>query len=114
MQHNLMNQRGTKVLPLVLAALLALSLGGCAAYKARAKCGAAGCAGDAEITQQIQQIFTQHTEFQNQLYVKTIDHVVYLTGEAATGFQRDSAESLARGVPGVTKVINNIYDNNPR
>jgi osmotically-inducible protein OsmY len=114
MQHHAVNQRGARILPLVLAALLAFSLAGCAAYKARAKCGAAGCAGDAEITQQVQQIFTQHTEFQNQLYVKTIDHVVYLTGEAATGFQKDSAESLARGVPGVQKVINNIYVNNPR
>jgi hypothetical protein len=114
MQHRVMNRRGTKILSLVLVALVAICLAGCAAYKARAKCGAAGCAGDAEITQQVEQIFTQHTEFQNQLYVKTVDHVVYLTGEAATGFQRDSAESLARGVPGVQKVINNIYVNNMR
>ncbi len=114
MQHYTVNRPSAKALPLVIAALLALLLAGCTAYKARAKCGESGCAGDAEITQQVQQIFTQHTEFQNQLHVKTIDHVVYLTGEAATGFQKDSAESLARGVPGVQKVVNNIYVNNPR
>jgi osmotically-inducible protein OsmY len=93
---------------LALAGLFALSLPGCAAHDAYAKCGAGGCEGDAKITQDVEARFKQHPEFGHQLYVKTADHVVYLTGQVATDFQRDSAESLARGVPGVTKVINNI------
>jgi osmotically-inducible protein OsmY len=91
-----------------------MPLHGCATYEARAKCGEAGCAGDAQITESVQRLFKQHREFANQLYVKTLDSVVYLSGQAATDLQRDDAESLARNVPGVTKVVNNIYVNNPR
>jgi osmotically-inducible protein OsmY len=106
MQHAL-RRRAVIVSALILSSLL-VPLAGCAYSEARAKCGAGGCAGDAEITQQVQALFKQHTEFGTQLYVKTLDKVVYLTGQVNTDLQRDSAESLARGVAGVHKVINNV------
>jgi len=40
--------------------------------------------------------------------VQTIDHVVYLYGLVATDLQRQTAESIARQVPNVTKVVNSI------
>lgn len=101
-------RRRAVTLAALLLSLLLVPLAGCAYSQARAKCGAAGCEGDAQITQQLQALFRQHTEFGTQLYVKTLDQVVYLTGQVNTDLQRDSAESLARGVSGVRKVINNV------
>jgi hyperosmotically inducible protein len=106
MQHPL-RRRAATLTALVLSALLT-PLAGCAYSEARAKCGAGGCEGDAQITQQLQALYRQHTEFGTQLYVKTLDKVVYLTGQVNTDLQRDSAESLARGVTGVRKVVNNV------
>ena len=108
MKHSLTGARDMKLCALALACWLALLLGGCAYYQARAKCGSAGCEGDAQITQQVRTLFRQHTEFGNQLYVSTTDHVVYLTGQVATDLQRDSAASLAGGVAGVRQVVNNV------
>lgn len=102
-----LRRRAATLTALVLSAL-PVPLAGCAYSEARAKCGAAGCEGDAQITQQVQALFRQHTEFGTQLYVKTLDGVVYLTGQVNTDLQRDSAESLARSVAGVQKVINNV------
>lgn len=101
-------RRRAATLTVLILSLLLVPLAGCAYSEARAKCGAGGCEGDAEITQQVQALFKQHTEFGTQLYVKTLDQVVYLTGQVNTELQRDSAESLARGVTGVRKVINNV------
>ena len=106
MQHPLRRRAAT--LTALILGLLLVPLTGCAYSEARAKCGAGGCEGDAAITQQVQALFKQHTEFGTQLYVKTMDQVVYLTGQVNTELQRDSAESLARGVTGVRKVINNV------
>jgi osmotically-inducible protein OsmY len=91
-----------------LLSVLALTAPGCTAYDAYKKCGREGCEGDAQITQEIQQRFKQHPEFGVQLHVKTTDRIVYLTGQVATDLQRADAESIARGVPQVREVINNI------
>jgi osmotically-inducible protein OsmY len=58
----------------------------------------------------VQQLFAQHPELEgsDQLYVKTIDHVVYLSGTVETGLHRDIAASVAREANGVTSVVNNI------
>ena len=48
----------------------------CAYQQARAKCGAGGCAGDAQIASEVQALFRQHSEFGTQLDVKTPDGVV--------------------------------------
>jgi osmotically-inducible protein OsmY len=46
------------------------------------------------------------------IYVSTSDRVVFLTGHSSTDLQRTSIEALARTVPGVREVINNIaFDN---
>jgi osmotically-inducible protein OsmY len=108
MPHLPIRTRALQLCVLALVFGLALPLAGCAYYQARARCGAAGCAGDAQITQDVQALFGQHTEFGNQLHVTTTDHVVYLTGQVATDLQRDSAASLARSVAGVRKVVNNV------
>jgi osmotically-inducible protein OsmY len=44
--------------------------------------------------------------------VSTSDRVVFLTGRSSTELQRQTVETLARQVPGVREVINNIaFDN---
>jgi len=37
-----------------------------------------------------------------------MDHVVYLNGQVNTYLERATAESVARAVPGVTRVVNSI------
>jgi osmotically-inducible protein OsmY len=94
-------RRRAVTLTALILSLLLVPLAGCAYSQARAKCGAAGCPGDAEITRQVQTLLRQHTEFGTQLYVQTLDQVVYLTGQVNTDLQRESAEGLARRVAGV-------------
>jgi osmotically-inducible protein OsmY len=96
----------TRYCTLVLAVLLAAS-SGCTAYQ---KCGTGGCPGDAEITAAVQAAYAQHAELQppNTITVHTINHVVYLYGLVATDLQRQTAESIAKEVPNVAKVVNSI------
>lgn len=91
---------------LVLVILMG-ALGGCAAYQ---KCSAGGCPGDAEITAAVQAAYMQHAELQapNVINVQTINRVVYLYGLVATDLQRQTAESVAKQVPNVAKVVNSI------
>jgi len=44
----------------------------------------------------------------NSVRVQTVDQVVYLNGQVDTELQRELAESLARVVPGVKRVVNSI------
>jgi osmotically-inducible protein OsmY len=44
----------------------------------------------------------------NQVYVQTLDGVVYLTGQVATDLQRDSAEAVAHETSGVSRIVNTI------
>lgn len=90
-----------------LAVVLLGLLPGCAAYR---KCGFAGCTGDAQITAAVQAQFRRHPVLEppNLLHVQTLDHVVYLTGQVDTELERSLAESVARDVVGVTRVVNSI------
>jgi osmotically-inducible protein OsmY len=90
-----------------LAVLLTGALPGCAAYR---KCGFAGCTGDANITANVIAQFRQHPALEppNLLHVQTLDRVVYLTGQVDTELERSMAESLARNVAGVKRVVNSI------
>jgi osmotically-inducible protein OsmY len=90
--------------------LLTGALSACAGNRASEECGASGCSGDANITANVQGLLAQHPELQgaDQLYVNTIDHVVYLTGTVETGLHRDIAASVARQVSGVSNVVNNV------
>lgn len=93
-----------------LACLLANSLGGCALYRVYEKCGLKGCPGDAQITAQVQGLLQQHPVLAapNQVYVQTLDRVVYLSGQVATDLQRDTAETAARQATGARRVVDSI------
>ena len=80
----------------VLTLSLSLGLPGCSAYQAYRKCGWHGCAGDAQITQEVQSMFAEHTELgpPNHLYVQTSDGVVFLSGKVATDLQRATAGGI--------------------
>jgi osmotically-inducible protein OsmY len=87
--------------------VLAGALSGCAAYE---KCGFDGCPGDAKLTANVQAAFAQHRDLgpPNSINVRTLNHVVYLSGEVSDGNMRENAESVAHAVKGVTGVENNI------
>ena len=94
-----------------LALVLALAvLPGCAGYEAYRKCGWHGCEGDAQITSAVQSLLNEHPALgpPNQLYVQTSDRVVFLTGQVATEYQREEAESVARAAPDVRQVVNTV------
>jgi osmotically-inducible protein OsmY len=95
-------------------ALLVTLLAGCTSFQAYRKCGRDGCPGDAAITRQVEALLTQHPDLgpPSMIYVSTSDRVVFLTGRSSTELQRQTVETLARQVPGVREVINNIaFDN---
>ncbi len=86
------------------------ALTGCAGFDAYRKCGWHGCAGDGQITHEVQSLLRAHPALgpPNQLYVQTSDRVVFLTGQVATAYQREEAESIARTAPAVRQVINSV------
>jgi osmotically-inducible protein OsmY len=104
------SQRYRSLQALVCALLLTGAFSGCAEYRACQKCGCRGCPGDAHITAQVRALLDEHTELKapNQVYVRTLDGVVYLSGEVATDLQRETAEELAREAPGVRRVADLI------
>lgn len=89
-------------------------LSGCAALSAYHACGIHGCAGDANITAEVKGLLNQHPALgpPNQVYVQTLNHVVYLTGLVDTGLERQTAKEVATQAPGVTEVVNSIGVNN--
>ena len=91
----------------VSAVILAGNLYACAAYR---HCGLAGCPGDARITAAVTAQFNHYPVLEppNLVYVQTLDHVVYLTGQVNTDTERDLAQSVALHVAGVTRVVNSI------
>jgi osmotically-inducible protein OsmY len=90
-----------------LAFTLAGVLCGCAVY---GNCGFAGCPGDAKITAEVRALITQTPALMppNLIHVETLDHVVYLTGQVNTDLTRSIADSVARAVAGVTRVVDSI------
>jgi osmotically-inducible protein OsmY len=88
--------------------VLAVALSGCATFE---KCGLHGCPGDADLSKTVQESINQHlaSVAPNSIRVTTVDHVVYLSGQVDYGLERSTAESVASQVPGVTKVVNNLY-----
>ena len=88
---------------------------GCSASRVAAECGYEGCPPDQKVTAAVRASLAQHTELRppNLIYVQTLDGVVYLTGQVATDLQRETAVDVARQVPGVHKVVDNIALNYP-
>jgi osmotically-inducible protein OsmY len=95
---------------LALLTITALALGGCTTYHDLHDCGWRGCPGDEQLTRAVEVQLAQHAELRapNQVSVQTLKRVVYLTGQVSTDLQRQIAQSVARQVPGVRQVVNNI------
>ena len=96
-----------KIYGFAAAVILTCAATGCATYE---KCGLSGCAGDANVTANIQARFNRHPDLgaPNSIDVQTLDNVVYLNGLVSAGLQRREAESVALGTPGVTRVVDSI------
>jgi len=92
---------------LMVVFLLTGVLAGCAAER---KCGWGGCPEDAQITANVRTQLNRHSDLEgvNSINVQTLDHVVYLSGEVGDGLMKATAESIARKVPGVSRVENTI------
>jgi osmotically-inducible protein OsmY len=93
--------------------LAAGGLAGCATYE---KCGLSGCPGDAQITANVQTLLDRNPPLgpPNEVYVQTLDRVVYLNGVVDTPLEQRLAESVAREATGVTRVVNKIGLSGPR
>jgi osmotically-inducible protein OsmY len=91
---------------LAFAIILTNTLSGCAAYGVYRKCGQ-GCPGDAKITAEVRSLLKQHPELgpPNQVYVQTLDRVVYLSGQVATDMQRETADAVALQAASARQVV---------
>ena len=98
--------------PLVLAFILlcACTLPLPACVSSSSECTSQECRNDAKITADLKAKLKEHRELggPNSVYVETRGGVVYLTGTVTTDLQRETAENVARQVPGVAQVINSI------
>jgi osmotically-inducible protein OsmY len=94
------------------AALIGLAclLNGCTTYQAYRTCGFHGCPGDAPLAAGVRTAIAQHPSLgpPNQVYVTSINGVVYLSGEVATELQRSIAECVATQSDGVRRVVDTI------
>jgi osmotically-inducible protein OsmY len=94
------------------AALLGLAclLEGCTTYQAYRKCGLHGCPADAPLAAGVRSAIAEHPSLgpPNQVYVTSINGVVYLSGEVATELQRSIAECVATQAQGVRRVVDTI------
>ena len=95
---------------LIIALTLMGAVPGCDAYTTVRRCSTQGCPADQQITTDIKALLAQHPALlpPNLVYVRTLDGVVYLSGQVARPLQRSEAEDLARQPPGVRRVVNNI------
>jgi BON domain len=75
-----------------------------------AACGSEGCPDDVAITTDVQKSFAQYPVLKapSLLHVQTLNSVVYLSGTVSSGLHSEIAESVARQVKGVTRVVNSI------
>ena len=89
-------------------AVVLITASGCAAFHAYRKCAAGGCHDDARITTELKSRIDQRPDLRADVHVQTMDNVVYLSGHVTTAMQRDSAELIAREVPGVRGIIDNV------
>jgi osmotically-inducible protein OsmY len=99
--------RPKQLYSLAFALILAAALPGCAAYR---KCGLRGCPDDAKTTAEVRALLDQYPALgpPNEVWVRSLDHVVYLSGLVNTDLERQIAESVAQEGPGVARVVNSI------
>jgi osmotically-inducible protein OsmY len=63
---------------------------------------------DKAITDQVKSAFSRHPDLGTELRVRTQAGVVYLKGNTSTPLAKSHAEDLAKAVPGVQKVVDDI------
>jgi osmotically-inducible protein OsmY len=95
---------------LILTLALVGAVPGCDAYRTVRQCGSQGCPEDRRITAEIESLLAEHRELMppNMVYVRTLDGVVYLSGQVSTPLQRTEAEDVARQAGGFKHVVNTI------
>jgi osmotically-inducible protein OsmY len=86
---------------------LLLGLSACATNET---CGLRGCSGDAALTAAVQARLQRHPDLgaPESITVQTQNRVVYLSGTASTGLERQIAGSIAESTQGVKSVENEI------
>jgi osmotically-inducible protein OsmY len=99
--------KGSKLRNALTCAVL-ITASGCAAIQVYRKCAAGGCPDDSRITAELRSRLNQRPDLGAQVYVQTLDNVVCLSGQVTTALQRDAVESMAREVPGVRGVNDNM------
>ena len=92
---------------LAFASILAGVLAGCADFR---QFGSESGAPNSKITASVEAQLDQMPDLgpPGSIRVRTLDHVVYLNGPVAGGFEKRNAEAVVRQVPGVEQVANNI------
>lgn len=94
-------------LAIVTAAILTLSATGCAVQRGQETVGA--YVDDSAITTQVKAKFIENKQVDAAaISVETLKGTVMLSGFAKNTNERSTAESIARGVKGVTNVRNQI------
>jgi osmotically-inducible protein OsmY len=68
----------------------------------------ADSAQDKAITEQVKTAFAKNTDVGTEISVITRNGVVHLNGTTTTPLAKSHAESLAKAVPGVTQVVDDI------
>jgi osmotically-inducible protein OsmY len=63
---------------------------------------------DKAITDQVKMAFGKNPDVGTEISVITRNGVVYLNGTTTTPLAKSHAESLAKAIPGVTKVVDDI------
>ena len=100
--------KGSKPRNALTFAVVLITVSGCTAFQDYRKCAAGGCPDDARITAELKSQLAQRPDLRADVHVQTLDNVVYLSGQVTTSMQRDSAELMAREVPGVRGIIDNV------
>jgi osmotically-inducible protein OsmY len=96
-----------KLLCALAIALFLVGASGCAEFR---ECGPEGCPNDQKITANVQARLNQQPDLgpPGSITVQTVNRVVYLNGLVDVGLEKRNAESVAKQVPGVSQVVNNI------
>jgi osmotically-inducible protein OsmY len=93
----------------LLAAAAALCTGGCAGMFGRCDSSASDCAEDARIKAEVQKQLDESPSLKfYSIHVETHNQAVYLEGLVDTRVDRNNAMDVARAVPGVKMVYNEL------
>jgi hypothetical protein len=101
------NMREFMAYSTIAGSALLITLSGCASFRG---CGAANCQGDREITSDVEHLIGGTPALMGSvpITVQTDRGVVYLNGVVETDLERYMAENLAKQVPNVAMVVNDV------